>query len=422
MRHTGLRAAIAVVCLLSAASAAPLACSSSSSDSGDDGGGADASEGSTSFEAGTHDSTSPGEASASDAHGDVGDATPGSDGEAGVGDAGVGDADVVDGCAIGASGEFTDLRCAHLYSDWATKAVYGDVVPYDPGLHLWSDGAGKTRWIHLPAGQKIDSTNMDEWTFPVGTQVWKEFTLPIGNGGAATRIETRLLWKQAAGTWYRTTYRWTADGTSSATELTGGELDVGGVGYEVPTQDECLQCHKGRLDGVLGFEAVSLSSPGATGLNMKALVAQKLLTAPPAAPLVVPGNAVESAALGFLHANCGTACHNSGSGAANFTQFFMRLDVATLGSVQATDTYKTGWNQPSLNFFIPGAAVTYRLHACDTASSCAYYRDSHRDGLNGTPPGIQMPPIDSHKVDDPDLAVLAAWINQGCAPSDAGGD
>jgi hypothetical protein len=421
MRHNGLRAAISVVCVLSAASAAPLACSSSSGSGGDDAGGA--SEGST-FEAGANDSTSPGEGSTPDARGDAADASAGDGDASKPGDAGISDADaadvlVVDGCVIGSSGEPVDLSCAHLYSDWATKAVYGDVKPYDPGLHLWSDGAGKSRWIHLPAGQTIDTTNMDEWTFPVGTQVWKEFTLPIGPGGAATRIETRLLWKQAASSWYRTTYRWSADGTTSATELTTGELDAGGLGYEVPTQSECDVCHNGRLDGVLGFEAVSLSSPVAAGLNMQALVAQHLLTAPPKTPIVVPGNTIESAALGFLHSNCGTSCHNRGNGAAFYSSFFMRLDVATLLSVQSTDTYATGWNQPSLNFQILDASATYRLHACDLPESCAYYRASRREGLNGTPPGIQMPTIDSHKVDDVDMAALAAWINEGCADAGA---
>lgn len=423
MRSTPLRATLGVVAVLSTAAAVPLACSSSSGGDGGDGG-SDASEASA-YEAGK-DSTSEG--SASDAQGDTspGDAHPG-DGEAGSADGGAGDADAatVDGCAVGASGEFTDLSCAHLYSDWASKAVYGDVVPYDPGLHLWSDGAEKSRWVHLPAGAKIDTTNMDEWLFPIGTQLWKEFSMPVGGDAAApTRIETRLLWKQAPGTWYRTTYRWSADGTTSATELTGGELDAGGTGYEVPTQDECNSCHNGRVDGVLGFEAVSLASPGATGLNMQALVAQGLLTSPPVANIVIPGNATEQAALGFLHSNCGTACHNSGNGGAAFTGFFMRLDVGTLGTVQSTNAYTTGWNQQTFGFQIFDASVTYRIHACDLPSSCVYYRASRREGVDGTPPGIQMPPIDSHKVDDVDMAAVAAWINQGCdaGAADAAGD
>jgi hypothetical protein len=271
----------------------------------------------------------------------------------------------------------------------------------------------------LPAGQKIDTSNMDEWTFPVGTKIFKEFRLTLGDASTETRIETRMLWKQSAGNWYRTTYLWTPDGVTDATELTDGELDAGGTGYEVPSQDECNQCHNGRIDGVLGFEAVALSSPGASGLTIEELTAQGLITVPPDAGLAIPGDPVESAALGYLHMNCGTSCHNRGNGQAEPTSFFMRLDVATLATVQTTDTYTTGWGVPTQNFTIPDASVTDRLLACNTGESCVYYRASHRAGLNGTSFGVQMPPIDTHKLDDAGLGSIAAWINQGC---DAGGD
>jgi hypothetical protein len=322
-------------------------------------------------------------------------------------------------CGAGPAGEPTDLQCTGLYSDWASKTVATDLKTYDPGLHLWSDGADKTRWIYLPAGQKIDTSNMDEWTFPVGTKIFKEFRLPLGDASTDTRIETRMLWKVAAGMWYRTTYAWTSDGVTDATELTTGQLDAGGTGYEIPNQDECDQCHNGRLDGVLGFEAVALSSPGASGETIQQAISDGWLTEPPDAALTIPGNAVESAALGYLHMNCGTSCHNEGNGQAHPTGFFMRLDVAKLGSVQATNTYVTGWNQATQNFFIPDAAVTDRLYQCNAAASCVYYRASQRAGVNGQTFGVQMPPIDTHKVDEAGLATIAAWINEGC---DAGSD
>jgi hypothetical protein len=98
----------------------------------------------------------------------------------------------------------------------------------------------------------------------------------------------------------------------------------------------------------------------------------------------------------------------------------MRLDVATLASVQATDTYTTGWNQQAATYTIPTANTTYRLHACDVAESAVYYRASVRDGVNGITFGNQMPTIDTHKVDDAGLAILSAWINEGCDGGDGG--
>ncbi len=399
-----LRGFLAAVCLGIASTTAFVACSQSSSHGTTGDGGVE--------DASTSDAVSGSDGSF-DAPADSMTAI-----ESGV----VADAGVVDAsdCGVGPSGEAVELRCAGLYSDWASKTVAPGIQPYTPGLQLWSDGAIKTRWVQLPAGQPIDTSNMDEWTFPVGTRFWKEFRLPTSDASTPIRIETRLLWKQAAGTWYRTTYRWSADGETSATELTQGEMNANGAGYEVPSVYECNDCHQGRLDNVLGFEAVGLSAPGTSGVTMQGLVEAGALTVPPDASLAVPGNAVESAALGWLHVNCGIACHNQGLGLAGPSGFFMRLDVATLGSVQATDTYTTGWNQPTGAYQIPLAPTTYRFHACDVGESAGYYRPSVRDDQNGVGSGNQMPPIDTHMVDDAGLAILAAWINEGCDAGDGG--
>jgi hypothetical protein len=395
---------------LCAAGAAVAACNSTGS--------AASPEGPT--DAGSFDASMDGE-SASDGGSDGGGESSTPDGARdATGDADL-DAGATDGCVLGPNGEAVDLSCAGLYSDWATKTIAPGLVQYTPGLQLWSDGAQKTRWVQLPAGQKIDTSNMDEWTFPVGTKFWKEFVLPTSGSATPVRIETRLIWKQGVGNWLMTTYRWSADGQTSATELTKGEMDANGEGYEVPSVFECNDCHQGRLDNVMGFEAVGLSAPGTSGVTMADLVQQGLVTNAPDSGLAVPGNAVESAALGWLHVNCGIACHNSGGGLAATSGFLARLGVATLGSVQSTDTYTTAWNHTANQFSIPDAGTTYLIHACDVAESAVYYRPSVRDGVNGVLPSSQMPPIDTHKVDVPGVAEIAAWINQGCA-TDAGAD
>jgi hypothetical protein len=415
MRERSIRGPVtALALLLLIGGCALAACSGGGASSG---GGADASE-AAAPEAGTPDTATSADSSVSlDAT--LSDAAPDAQSDAGPEDSGptLLDFDAGD-CSIGPVGEPTDLACTGLYSDWPSKTVSSSLAAYTPGLVFWSDGAQKSRWIYLPPGQQINTADMDEWTFPVGTRIWKEFQLPVGDGGAETRVETRLLWKLEANLWYRTTYRWSADGVTSATELTTGELDAGGIGYEVPTQAECNTCHSGRLDGVLGLEAVSMSAPAAAGLTMAALTSQGLLTSPPDASITVPGDAIQSAALGWLHSNCGTACHNSGAGVASETGFHMRLDIATLTSVQTTDTWTTGWGQQTTGFPIPGQAVTYRFEACNVAASAAYYRPDHRNGVNGTPNGTQMPPIDTHKVDDAGVALVAAWINEGCDAGD----
>lgn len=397
-----------VLCAIALLPLAPLACSSSSDDTGQDG-----QDASTPLEAAV-----PGDATVDvtvvpEAAPDVGpdraeDAGDGSISDAGVADAA--DASDAGSCVLDSQGEPTDLRCTGLYSDWATRTVSSDLVGYDPGLRLWSDGAVKTRWVYLPPGQKIDTSTMDEWTFPVGTKFFKQFVV---NGAP---VETRLLHKTAAFTWYMTTYRWSAD-LSMATELTTGATNINDAGYEIPSQDKCVDCHQGRVDSVLGFDAVSLSSPQAAGLPMSTLISQDLITDPPAAAITIPGNAAEVAALGYLHANCGTTCHNANRGLARQTGFFMRLNVGPeMATVKTTDAYTTGWNQATTGYHV----VPKRIAACSTATSCIYYRTTHRDGVGGAPTGTQMPPIDTHQVDTAGTAEIAAWINEGCA--DAGAD
>ena len=71
-----------------------------------------------------------------------------------------------------------------LYQDASAERVAADVLAYTPQYPLWSDGATKRRWIRLPPGAAIDASDPDAWVFPIGTQIWKEFSF----GG---RVETR---------------------------------------------------------------------------------------------------------------------------------------------------------------------------------------------------------------------------------------
>jgi hypothetical protein len=292
------------------------------------------------------------------------------------------------------------LKCTGLYSDWTSRSIAPGVRPFEPGLALWSDGADKNRWIQLPPGSAIDTSDMDEWVFPIGTKLWKEFRL------AGQPVETRFLWKRSLTDWFKTTYVWTTDG-SDAGEVTAGVLNVYGGTYEIPPQAMCTTCHQGRLDTVLGFEAVSLSAPNATGLTVAQLVREGLLSNPPSGAIVVPGNATESAALGWLHANCGTACHNRSLRAlAGATGLLMRLEVANTVSVQGTDTWTTALAKPS-NFQPNPTASLLRIDPGNPGNSAISFRDSTRDDQGQ---GFQMPPIDTHLVPSAGVALVQAWI------------
>ncbi len=318
------------------------------------------------------------------------------------------DESVLANCAVGDAGEPTELRCTGLYASWTQKTLGPGVRRYDPGLHLWSDGAAKTRWIYLPPGTQIDTSDMNEWSFPTGTKLWKEFVV----GGV--RLETRMIWKRpppdggVGDDWYLTTYRWSADGTQ-ALELTAGATHADGNSYEIPSQKSCIECHSGRADRVLGFEAIALSTPAAGGVTMAALQAENLLTQPPETPLAIPGDPTTAAALGYLHMNCGVICHNRRGGEAAFSGLLMRLESNALDAVQSTDTWATGVNVPA--YFLTSFGQTQIFVPCAADKSAAYYRMSVRDGTGGVPFGSQMPPVITHQTDRAGLAALAAWLN-----------
>ena len=324
------------------------------------------------------------------------------------------------------------LQCTGLYTDDGFgTTIAPDVQPFAPGLVLWSDGAQKSRWVHLPTGQKIDTTNPDEWVFPVGTKFFKEFKI----GGK--RIETRLFWKVAAGTWARTTYQWSAD-DSTATRLDDGAnrpspdaglLDDGGVEggldgaatYEIPTVQQCDTCHAGRLDKILGFEAISLGVPGATGLTLSTLKNQGLLVESDGGPTTLPdsftipedstGNA--RASIGWLHANCGTICHNQNPQAfCNFISMRLRLNVSELTAaspaVTDLDVYQTTHDKLAVtDLGDPNVSGYKRIAPGDLPHSLISYLIGRRTANEQFG---QMPFIDSHIVDVKDVSTLNAWI------------
>jgi mono/diheme cytochrome c family protein len=218
-----------------------------------------------------------------------------------------------------------------LYADLASDTLASGVEPFEPQFELWSDGARKRRWVKLPADAMIDTSDMDYWTYPVGTQLFKEFT------SDGVRVETRMLEKTASG-WVAIAYAWNEDG-SDASAVPLGATDARGTQHDIPDQDACAACHSKLPDHVLGFSAVQLAHDG-QGATLASLAASGRLSDPPGAPLLVPGDAAARAALGYLHANCGS-CHNPRSFTAERVSLNLWLAAADLATVEATATYRT---------------------------------------------------------------------------------
>jgi hypothetical protein len=320
------------------------------------------------------------------------------------------------------------LACTGLFSDVASKTLAPGVQFYQPAVLLWSDNAEKKRWIQLPPGTQIDASDPNEWIFPIGTKVWKEFS----RGGK--RVETRLFQKIDSGPppyWVHATYAWNAD-ESAAITSGGGDiaLDSDGGSYHIPTFAECDKCHNGRTDHILGFEQVALGLQGALGLTLSELVRGGLIAPAPQQTQVAigdDGTGVAAPALAWLHINCGVSCHNGNSNAACYgAGMRLRLDAALLDgrplTMSAFDSLKTttgvgattpGWIQPiHWTRIVPG----------DSSHSLLVQLISNRGTNNAV--GGQMPPIASTIVDTVDVAKVVEWIDKmpSAPTTDAGSD
>lgn len=297
-----------------------------------------------------------------------------------------------------------ELRCTGLYSDWEERTLRCGVQDYKPAHELWSDGAGKQRYVWLPPGQTIDVSDPDDFNYPVGTRFWKEFY--VGPEGGQKIGETRYLVKSPLG-WLYTAYVWNEDGTTAIQENEGVE-DLFATGHTVPSREQCKTCHIGRKDFVLGWDFIMLGD-GAAGVTARDLAEAGLLEGldPTWLEVPVPGDSVEQAALAYLHANCGVSCHNETLDApGNPSGLYLRLELEEMSDPLATDAARGINQQPAPNAKMGGLPelVYYDFRPGDPERSLVYARMNVRGSETA------MPALGTHLVDPDGVAAVRAWI------------
>ena len=302
-----------------------------------------------------------------------------------------------------------------LYADAAARTVDPRNRLFAPQYPLWTDGAGKRRWIRLPEGATIDATNVDRWDFPVGTRFWKEFAF----GGRP--VETRLLWRARADQWVFATYAWNEDLSDAVLVPEGGLPDAAEVApgkrHSIPSVSECRSCHDSSRTEILGFTALQLSddrdpnaphaeplTPGM--LTLRTLVAEarlqparrELVANPPRIQAADPRT---RAVLGYLSANCGS-CHNRESSIASLglvLKHSTQEDPACPPAL-ATAAEKPGhWVVPTAP---PGESRVIKPGRPELSALIARARSRR--------PSSQMPPLGTVVVDRAAVDLLTAWV------------
>jgi len=308
-----------------------------------------------------------------------------------------------------------------LYSSISDFKVSRELQTFTPNYPLWSDGADKKRWIYFPPNTQIDTTDPDRWIFPLGTQFFKEFRRKTRDNNGVERwvkLETRHLMKIRPGkgldSWSVKSYAW-RKGQQDAV-LTDGEKNVLGTTHDIPTEEECVFCHKGNVDGILGFEAIQLSDQqaknafgyGSEGsdkdLSLKSLSNRKLLSSP-VKKATLPGTALEQKVLGYLHSNCGN-CHNPlGHAADNEADHLVFRHKLEFQTVEQTDVYRTAVNQPTQNFTITPYIVMGAKY-----EEMALYLSALFVRMNSVDEDYRMPMVAREVVDYPALELMHQWM------------
>lgn len=311
-----------------------------------------------------------------------------------------------------------------LYAGEGTRVVDPRNRPFAPQYPLWSDGAGKRRWVRLPEGSAIDVTNADRWDFPLGTRFWKEFDFD------GRKVETRFLWKVSKTNWVFASYAWNAEQTEAMRVPESGLPDAApiapGKRHSIPSVMECRACHDSSRTEILGFNALQLSDdrdPNALHadtltdgmITLRTLVDESLIspkrthfkTNPPRITAATPE---ARAALGYLSTNCGS-CHNRES------------SIASLGLLlkhEISEVRRAGSLDPAATHCTPALATTVgrRGHWLVPANP-----DESRVINPGKPelssliervrsrrPSSQMPPIGTVVRDRAAVDLLTAWV------------
>lgn len=347
----------------------------------------------------------------------------------------------------------TTLSKTCLYEDLESKILRPELQPFAPQFPLWTDGAEKHRWVYLPPGSRIDTSQRDHWNFPVGTIFWKEFSLD------GKRLETRVIKKikdtrephgeQAPINWIFGAYVWNE--TETEAHLAEWEvLGARGTNHTVPSPEKCYSCH--GLDGAkqvssnefvayrdfrpLGFAAFQLAQDlpeiyepcrgflhpsyltQATppSLTLKTLIEADRMSHLhdwPSNSAKVPGSSLERATFGYLAANC-AHCHSSSIpdshselasgffGAASFVM--MDLNIVTSETApQKQPAFRSLVNQKT-TYYARGSGGVYRVKAGDYKSSAIWRRfiSSSYD---------HMPQAGSRVVDPYGRCLMEHWIS-----------
>lgn len=308
----------------------------------------------------------------------------------------------VDQAVVDAGGQPAKLSAFGFFDGGADNPA-PTLIRYELTNPLFSDYAGKARFIHLPAGARLGVGDDGRVVFPVGSALIKSFG--YAQAGGYQTLETRVLLRRTNG-WVALPYVWEGDGRDASLKLAGQRLpvtftDPSGsaqtISYGVPNKNQCKQCHsRGGALVPIGPVWPDMNFPRSG--DVEALRVRTTLPGQQLTPLARWDDAnapLAKRAEGYLRANC-AHCHARDGAASNSGLFYdepLRADIiAGVGKRPVA----AGRGSAGLEFIVaPGKAdqsiLIHRLRSLD--------------------PGIAMPEIGRATVHREGEALLSQWID-----------
>ncbi len=303
-------------------------------------------------------------------------------------------------------------------SDWNLFVGTGlqpnqGVLPYDLNTPLFSDYAGKYRFVWMPPGTHARYRDDTVFDFPVGTILAKSFAFP-GENGKEKLIETRLLVHGKTG-WVGLPYVWNERQTEARLDLAADPVPVSYADrsgqkhtftYFIPNANECKQCHENaRVMLPIGPKARNLNKdyvyPDGTDNQLARWTQVGYLQGMPS-PQAVPKAArwdisqsgtLDERARAYLDSNC-AHCHQPGAG-AGYTGFDLRLTATSLESLGLCKSPNSAGRVGSLVYdLVPGNPEESILVA----------------RMESTRPKEMMPQIGRSVVHEEGLALIREWV------------
>ena len=292
------------------------------------------------------------------------------------------------------------------------------VLPYDLITPLFSDYAGKKRFVWMPEGTTAQYTEQDAFDFPVGTVLIKTFYYPSDFRKPNEKkqiLETRLLVHLEDG-WEAYPYIWNSRGTEAKLSWVGGEKKVSWIdesgekqtlNYLIPNRNQCKSCHEKKGEMVpIGPKARNLNMDFNYPEGVKNQLAKwqsvGYLTGLEKAPEDVyavanyqdESESINRRARAYLDINCGH-CHNPKGPAhtSGLNLDYWEENASRLGVCKAPVAAGRGsGNRP------------FGIYPSRPEGSIILFR------MESTNPGIMMPEIGRRLAHTEGVELVREWI------------